>query len=82
MILIFINTVTFMFYRPLEDPGAFPNNFIVLFQNGLTLSFLTEEGITIIARGFFFLPNSYLRSEAWNKAEFVINMFGIASMFN
>jgi hypothetical protein len=77
--IVLISAVLMMIDSPLSDPNQWYKPLIETTNFVITIIFMTELVLKVIAMGFILHSHSYMR-DGWNVLDFVIVAFSIVSL--
>jgi hypothetical protein len=83
MTLIFISSICLAMDSPLNDPDGTLAKFLAVMDIVMTIIFVIEAGLKIVAEGFCFGKTSYLKhpeNGPWNQLDFFIVVTSLASL--
>ncbi|TMW68744.1 hypothetical protein Poli38472_006212 [Pythium oligandrum] len=76
LVLVIMSTVSVALDNPLSAPDSAQLNFLAWTDRFLTILFLVEVVLKVIAQGLYFDPNAYLKNN-WNVMDFVITIVSV-----
>lgn len=79
LVLVLASTVSVALDNPLEPPESPRVRMLVWVDFGLTMLFVLEVVLKVLAQGLYFTPNGYLKNH-WNVMDFVITTIGLMSI--